>query len=105
MIDARYPGLAETEQADSAVRTRLNVRDSEALLVLARGAITGGTALALEEADRLGRPSLVQDLDADPAGARGFLSHHGAVNVAGPRESEAPGAYASARALLLSALS
>ena len=105
MIDARYSGLEETEQADSAVRTRLNVRDSEALLVLARGAITGGTALALEEAGRLGRPSLVQDLDGDPAGARAFLSHHGTVNVAGPRESEAPGAYASARALLLAALS
>jgi len=105
VIDPRYPGLVETEEAETAVRTRRNVEESEALLVLTHGPTVGGTALALAEAARLGRPTLLLGLDADPAVARTFLAEHAAVNVAGPRESELPGAYEAARVLLRSALS
>ena len=104
-LDARYPGLLETQEAEPTVRTRRNVEDSAALLVLSFGAATGGTALALEVARELGRPTLVVDLDrAEVAAVRAFLAAHASVNVAGPRASEAPRGYAAARALLEAAL-
>jgi hypothetical protein len=105
-IPAAYP-LRETPSADPAERTSWNVRDSDATLALTRGAPRGGTALALERARELGRPALRLDLaalaPADAArSARAWLRRErvGVLNVAGPRESEAPGIYAEARALL-----
>jgi hypothetical protein len=93
-IDPRYP-LAETPSAEPAERTAWNVRDSDATLVLSFGAPRDGSALALAEAERLGRPSLALRLDeaADPAALRAWLDAHrvGRLNVAGPRESEEPG--------------
>lgn len=110
-IPPRYP-LRETEAADHETRTRLNVRDSDGTLVLSPGELEGGTALTAEHARTLGRPLLVLDPEA-PAGveaATAWLRAHGigTLNVAGPRESEAPGVYDVARrfvAALLDALS
>jgi predicted Rossmann fold nucleotide-binding protein DprA/Smf involved in DNA uptake len=106
-IPARYP-LRESASPDYAERTRLNVRDSDATLVLTRGAPTGGTALTLRLADELGRPALVLDLATAPrpeAAARWIAGRGIAVlNVAGPRESGAPGIYAEAAAFLRAAL-
>lgn len=105
-VRRRYPGLQETPESSPARRTALNVRDADALIVLvdARGlGISQGTALALAEAERLGKPRIVVDLDGPAAWAqaREFLGRAGeAVCIAGPRESEAPGIYAKARALL-----
>ncbi len=102
-LAARYP-LRETPSADPAERTAWNVRDSDGTLVLSFGEPGGGTALALEEAERLGRPALALRLgDApDPSQARAWLAQHavGRLHVAGPRESEEPGvAEAAARFL------
>ena len=87
-----------------AQRTEWNVRDSDATLILARGALRGGTAFTLEVARRLGRPALVVDLSRRPRPdtVHAFCSAHGVrtLNVAGPRESVAPGIYAEARAFL-----
>lgn len=96
-IDARYP-LRETAAADPAVRTRRNVAESDALLVLAPSPPSGGTALAIAEAARLGRPVLVAGPGDDPAEAVAWLGRQrvGRLNVAGPRESEAPGVYRDA---------
>lgn len=99
-IPTRYP-LRETPTADPAERTRRNVHDADATLVLARGPLAGGTALTAATARALGRPLLVVDLDRapDPEAVRRWLRAHGVrdLNVAGPRESEAPGIYAAAR--------
>ncbi len=103
-IPPRYP-LRETEAADHETRTRLNVRDSDATLVLARPPLRGGTRLTVEVAEALGRPALVVDpwaeeeLGAIPA----WLARHGVavLNVAGPRESEEPGIHAASFAVLL----
>src|SRR6185312_2826468 len=65
VIDARYR-LTETDSDDYAVRTRLNVRDSDATLILNLGALDGGTALTAEHAHALGRPCLTLQLDAGP---------------------------------------
>jgi hypothetical protein len=111
---AVYPGLLEASSPDPAVRTRLNVRDSHATLVVAspeddpdggprgRHASTGspGTDLTVATAAELGRPCLVSS-DAD-AVLRWLdtLGHELTLGVAGPRESEQPGTYARARVLL-----
>ena len=98
---ARYPGLRETPSADPAERTRLNVRDSHATLIVgARPGLSRGTDLTVETAARLGRPYLLVD-DADAV--RDWLASLGGeltLNVAGPRESERAGVYVLVRALL-----
>jgi hypothetical protein len=96
--------LLETPEADPAQRTAWNVRDSDATLVLVRGAPTGGTARALGCARAARRPHCVVDLAAapDPDAVRAWLARERvrSLNVAGPRESEAPGIYAEALAFL-----
>lgn len=104
---AAYPLLREAPSADPAVRTRLNVRDSDAtLVVLPTGPAGGGTLLTIEEARRLGRPLLVTgggSVDEVLDWLRGLAPGPGSVvvlNVAGPRESGRPGAYGVVRRLL-----
>ena len=106
-IGARYP-LRETPSADPAQRTEWNVRDSDATLILTSGAESGGTALTREIARRLGKPVCTFHAGAlEDAGAfRRWLQVANArtLNVAGPRESEAPGIHAAARRILLALL-
>lgn len=103
LIPGRYP-LRETPARNFAQRTEWNVRDSDATLILYRGALTGGSARTAEHAARYGRPLLAVDLDAapDPAAAADWLRRHAVrvLNCAGPRESGAPGIYVEARAWL-----
>jgi hypothetical protein len=109
---ARYPHLRETPEADPVERTRWNVRDCDRLLVLTDSSgitVSEGTELARNVALKRERPCLVLDLDAGDAleQARAFLGKGEdgtAVCIAGPRESEAPGIYAKARAFLLQVL-
>jgi hypothetical protein len=104
-IDPRYP-LRETRSADYATRTRLNVRDSDATLALVREPVSGGTALAVRLAWRFQRPLLVVDLNrARPSAAatvRRWIVENGihVLNVAGPRESRAPGIHTEAMRFL-----
>lgn len=95
-IPARYP-LKETGAAQYPVRTEWNIRDSDGTLVLAYGPARGGTALTLKLARRHKKPLLVIDLRQN--GFAGTVREWGEknrikiLNVAGPRESEAPGIY------------
>jgi hypothetical protein len=105
---ALYPALRETPERDPSQRTEWNVRDSDALLVLTDAAglaVSKGTGLAVECANRLGRPLLGIDIDADAALARtrDWIAAHDdalALCIGGPRESEAPGIHAKARRFL-----
>jgi hypothetical protein len=104
-IDERFP-LRETPEADFAQRTEWNVRDADATLILHRGPLSGGTALTARCAERLGKPLLAVDLGsaAVPVEAiREWLQQHRVrvLNVAGPRESEAPGIADESRDLIL----
>lgn len=106
-ISEDYVGLVEADSDDPAVRTALNVRDSDATLVLSHGPLAGGSLLTLQEARRLGRPVLHLDLDQiATASAAGQLRRWLAtvrplvLNVAGPRASEDP-QIASATGMLL----
>ncbi len=101
-----YP-LKETREADYAVRTRLNVRDSDATLILTRGRPSGGTQLTRHLAEELARPVLVVDFeDGDMAAAASrvgdWIGEEGVkvLNVAGPRESTSPGIYREASEFL-----
>jgi len=103
-LPAHYPGLTETPSAEPAERTEWNVRDSDATLVLvaASGGRSAGTELAREIAESLGRPHLVADVAEELEVRRFLASLPGGVvlGIGGPRESEAPGIYREARALL-----
>lgn len=102
-LPERYP-LHETESADYSERTEWNVRDSDGTLIVARGTLTGGTALTESLARRLRKPCLVvdPDLDPDPTSIRDWIEENDIrrLNVAGPRESSQPGIYSQAAALL-----
>ncbi|HET7463135.1 MAG TPA: putative molybdenum carrier protein [Longimicrobium sp.] len=103
-IDARYP-LRETPSADPAERTGWNVRDSDGTLLLTGGA-SPGTELTRDIAQRLDRPVFTWPADAaeDVGLFRRWLHVYAVrtLNVAGPRESEAPGIYLQARRILRS---
>lgn len=105
--DGRIPDryqLRETPSSEYAERTERNVRDSDATLILCKGEPTGGTALSLRLALQWGRPCRVEPLDgAGLAGIRQWLTDHDVhvLNIAGPRESQLPGAAVQACAMLI----
>ena len=100
---ALFPDLRPAPSADPEVRTRWNVRDSDATLVLMpEGVESPGTDLTVALAAELGRPHLVVDVE-DVTEVRAWLAGLPAgstLNVAGPRESEAPGIGAEVERLL-----
>ena len=105
---ALYAGLRETPDANPRRRTEWNVRDSDRLMVLVDRAglqVSKGTMFALECAKALTKPHIVIDIGASDAEdlATDFLSKGQgllAVCIAGARESEAPGIYATAKVFL-----
>ena len=103
VIDARY-GLVPLPQGGYADRTRRNVVDSDATLILYFGEIEGGTALTADCCRRQGRPLLLIDalaMNPEQAAelARDFVVRNKVqrLNVAGPRASKTPAAHAYAR--------
>jgi hypothetical protein len=103
-IPARY-ALQETDSPQYAVRTERNVRDSDATLIFCRGTPTGGTEWTWICAQRFGRPCLIVDLDqpVDCRALRHWLAsvRPNVLNVAGPRESQAPGIQQQVQQLLI----
>ena len=110
-IPERYPLREITDEA-YAVRTRRNVRDSDATLIVSDDEPAGGTALTLTCCREEDRPVLVVDAACDePDDAlrrlRTFVEGHGVrvLNVAGPRASESARAGPYAASLLTRLLS
>lgn len=96
-IPDHYP-VQEMESAEYADRTKANVRDSDATLILTHNPeLSGGTKLTRKFAVNLSKPHLW----ADPAGDLAQEARRVAdwveaekvsvLNVAGPRESGEPG--------------
>ena len=90
--------LRETESADYEERTEKNVMDSDATLIVTRNQeLSGGTAFTKTCTEQHGRPLLIVcERDGVPRGAvalSNFLKQNKVqtLNVAGPRESQAPG--------------
>jgi hypothetical protein len=101
--DGRVPDrylLSETDSPAYRVRTERNVADSDGTLILCRGPVQGGTRLTRQLARRHHKPCRVVDLGRQPdlAAIRAWRRRHAiaVLNVAGPRESQAPGIGAEA---------
>ena len=107
-IPARYP-LQETGSHDYAERTSRNVIDSDGTLILAIGALHGGTLLTAQLAEKSGKPCLVVDLASPPEPGKvdSWIRENqiSVLNVAGPRESQHPGIHALAGGFLIEILS
>ena len=106
-----YPNLRETGCANPALRTELNVRDSDGTVVFSHGDVAGGSRWTMDVAGRLRKPLLHLDLDTHSAQAAvdRLLAWVKAerievLNVAGPRESEEAGIHAAVHAVLVTAL-
>lgn len=105
-IPPRYP-LTETGSADPAQRTRANVAAADGTLLIvpaaARDAWGAGTRLTEAVARETGKPCLVLvPGDGEVERLVDWIEGQriAVLNVAGPRESEAPGIYAAARDVL-----
>jgi hypothetical protein len=101
--DGRIPDhyrLRETRQASYAARTRQNVLDADATLVLHSGVISGGTQYTVEVAQQLQKPLMIVDLRSPPPLSTIIAwilsTKTKRLNVAGPRESTEPGIYRTA---------
>ena len=99
--------LRETESSGYRQRTKRNVQDSDATLILSTGELDGGTLQTRRFADALQRPHLVIQLDEAPAEECAKLITAGliegnftTINIAGPREEKRPGIYALVAAVL-----
>ena len=106
-IDPKYPNLRETETDDVAVRTALNVRDSDGTLMISHGPLLGGSCRAVDSARELARPLCILDLSTQSMiecvdTAEAWIREHRIVrlNVGGPRHSEDPEIYGVALQLL-----
>lgn len=110
-ISDHYAGLRETNSADPSVRTSLNVRDSDATLIVSHGPLRGGSLFTLQEAQRQGRPVLHADLTAIPRAVAATLVSAwlrrvdpATLNIAGPRASADLSIYRSVSELLRAVL-
>lgn len=97
VIPAKYQ-LTEMAEGGYRQRTRRNVADSDATLIVNLGELDGGTLATQVFAEKSGKPCLV--VQADPGISEGmvdsviaWLRQHDVkiLNVAGPRESKRPG--------------
>jgi len=111
-IDAKYQ-IQETPSRRYAQRTEWNVRDSDATVVFTIApTVSGGTALTVDLAIRLGKPwlHLSRDAGLTPTDYAGrlceFLATHAVqrLNIAGPRASQEPEIAAFVRSVLERAL-
>jgi len=98
IIPPKYP-LQETKGASYQTRTKWNVRDADATLILCMGEPSGGTALTIKYCEQLGKPYHVHRLNSewgtyiDGDGCSDVLYWMNChdihvLNVAGPREGK-----------------
>jgi hypothetical protein len=107
----KYPHLEETPSESPRQRTEWNVRDSAATLIFVPdlGYRSKGTDFTIECAKKYGkRYCVIHYLDDEAViAARNVISQfpeEQSLNIAGPRESEHPGAYDRCLAILVEAL-
>ncbi len=99
-IPADYQ-LQELDSHRYSDRTERNVVDSDATLILYRGALTGGTLLTHRLAKRHNKLHLLVDLlsDVPAASVSDWIAGNAVqvLNVAGPRESNCSGIFDMSR--------
>ena len=100
-----YPELIETPEEDVSQRTKWNVRDSHATLIINPKCsfLSNGTGLTKKTAIEFKRPDLEVESEEDINKIINFLNTLGnelTLNIAGPRESECSEAYQIATSIL-----
>ena len=113
MIPDFYP-LIEHSSSSYPARTKRNIVESDATLVLKRETLTRGTSLTIKLCKELRKPCSVINMSIITEGelplmVNGFkvwllLHQIKTLNVAGPRESSTQGIYSQAYSLLLQLL-
>jgi hypothetical protein len=110
-IPSGFVELKETASHNPEERTAANVRDSDGTLIISYGTLTGGSALTLEVAQKLGKPVLHLDLEllsarAAISAACRWIACSGVecLNVAGPRASEDARVYSATCMILAGVL-
>jgi len=110
-LSPKYSGMKETYSSAYPPRTAKNVRDGDATLIFFMGKLTGGTELTRRVARSIGRPCLLVNLmktdeDESVRIIRTWLKkiRPNILNIAGSRESGAPGIYQKTYRILLRAL-
>ena len=97
IIPDHFVGVVEAADSLPLTRTRLNITSSDATLVITDGAPSAGTDATIEFARVSGIPIRIVELRSDIAtkavATRRWLIRlkPAVLNIAGPRESEAPG--------------
>jgi uncharacterized protein YheU (UPF0270 family) len=111
-VPAEYH-LRESDSSSYENRTRRNVTDSDGTVIFTAGPALGGTKITIDAARQAGKPVLpigAEFINADPEAAtqrlRSWLVRNTirVLNVAGPRESSAPGLQALVSRFLTRAL-
>lgn len=113
MIPAKY-SLTETKSKNCLVRTETNVVDSDATLVFTNGDLEGGSLRTVEFARKhkkqwlhvdLSRLDRQQAVDAVVDWLKTKCPAECVLNVAGSRESKAPGIYGLVKARMIDVIS
>lgn len=105
VLNARYQ-LIETESSGYRQRTKRNVLDADAMLIIYRSRLEDGSLLTRDLAMEHGKPLLLCDLHAPKeellAARQNWLAAQAiaVLNIAGPSEARNPGIYLQASALL-----
>ena len=106
-IEQKYTNLQETESAHYEERTRHNVRDSDATLIITHGELHGGSRFTRDVAQEMGKPFIHIDLENLPHDLavtmiREWLEplEGEKLNVAGPRESSDGRIYKAVKKIL-----
>ena len=102
-IPSRY-ALKETRSNEYPVRTGQNIADSSATLILHEGKLKGGTLLTRRLCDKQQKPYYTAKIGQQMIDAvREWLTIETpeVLNIAGPRESSAPGIYSRCKKFLL----
>lgn len=107
--------LQETAHGRYAGRTEANARDSDATVVFTRGKPAGGSAATVKFAAKHGKPCLHVDLDSTVGeeAAKEIVAFvnenlgddNCILNIAGSRESCAPGIYDEVKSIISALLS
>ena len=104
----KYPEMKDSNDDDVAYRTRLNVRDSHATLIIIPEKYddSKGTNLTVNTAQRYKRSYYISDLNDQDKVLKWIdsLPNELILNIAGPRESEMPGIYDETYKFLLEIL-
>lgn len=102
-ISNKYP-LQETTTSEYSERTEMNILNSDATLVIHSLEIDDGTKLTIELCSKYNKPlfELILQEETRKPGPINWIKENNVqvINIAGPRESNAPGIYKKTLAFL-----